>query len=328
MSNLINLISPQVQEQKTQRQIFLRDVIVGLSKTHKQISSKYFYDDHGSKLFNQITQHPDYYLSQCEIDILQENCEELSHLMTKTSFNLIELGPGEGIKSQLLLHTFLQNNLKFTYIPIDISSMYLTHLGNQLKQKMPQVICHSIHADYFQGLEWISQHSNHPNLVLFLGSSIGNYDLNTAQRFLQQLSEILRPQDYIIIGFDLRKDIKTLLRAYDDSDGITREFNLNLLTRVNRELGANFNLDKFYHHATYNVYTGAMESYLISTEPQKIRVEEQIFSLHAYEPILLEQSYKYLLAQIEDLAKGAGLGIIKNYTDTKEYFVDSLLQVC
>ncbi|KTC72480.1 Histidine-specific methyltransferase EgtD [Legionella birminghamensis] len=308
---------------------FMLDVEKGLSGRKKFISSKYFYDAKGSELFNQITRHPDYYLTKCELEILEENKREFASIFGESSFNLIELGPGEGIKSRIFLDQFLKDSLDFTYFTIDISRRYLNQIVKQFHQDLPKLKLIALNSDYFSGLHWLSQRSKRRNVVLFLGSSIGNFNPKDTETFLKNIANDLQNDDYLLIGFDLRKDIDILNKAYNDSDLITRNFNLNLLTRMNRELGAHFDLEKFQHYATYNVYSGAMESYLLSRAKQSIRIDalNRSFNFYEYEPIHVEYSYKYLIDHIEEIAHKSGFEIVKNYMDSKSYFVDSLWRV-
>lgn len=308
---------------------FKIDVLAGLRKARKEINSKYFYDEKGCELFNQITRHPDYYLTNAELEILNTHKQEFSALLSNEPFNLVELGPGEGIKTQILMQQFLSDSLEFTYMPVDISVAYLNKLIYELSQELTEMNFSPIHSDYFNGLKSLNMKSTRRNLVLFLGSSIGNFDPIAIREFLYHLWETLNNGDYVLLGFDLRKDVDVLIRAYNDSDGITREFNLNILKRINRELGGNFNTDKFRHFPTYNVYSGAMESYLLSTETQVVSVEalQQSFSFQAIEPIHVECSYKYLASQIEELARSTGFTYLQNFTDSRQYFLDVLWQV-
>lgn len=305
------------------------DVKCGLERTLKQINAKYLYDEHGSELFNQITRHPDYYLTRTEIEILDTNKQYLSNLVGTVPFNLVELGPGEGIKTEILINQFLHDKRQFSYMPIDISAKYLRVILNNFTSKLPDLEAKAIHADYFVGLEWIRQHSARRNVVLFLGSSIGNFDLQEVKEFLTHLHASLNQDDLVLFGFDLCKDINILLRAYNDSDGITSEFNFNLLRRLNRELGANFDVQKFSHYPTYNVHTNAMESYLISNEEQTVAINAlgRSFQFRAIEPIHIEFSHKYSLRQIQSLAQQAGFKIRENLLDKRQYFVNSLWQV-
>jgi L-histidine Nalpha-methyltransferase len=309
---------------------FKNDVHLGLTKSRKQINSKYFYDEHGCELFNQITRHKDYYLTRSEIEILDHCKEKISHFLSKESFNLVELGPGEGLKTKILMDHFLQKNFNFTYIPIDISTRYLLLLMKQMKQQLPELQLIPVHADYFRGLEWLSAHSCLQNVVLFLGSSIGNFDPTATNEFLLHLREALNEGDYVLLGFDLRKDIEILLRAYNDQSGLTREFNLNLLSRINREFSGNFDLNQFHHYAAYNVYSGAMESYLVSLKRQIVNlgVLNRSYSFEEIEPIHVEYSHKYLFREVEQLAVSSGFEILQNFTDKNQYFLDSLWRVC
>lgn len=308
---------------------FAKELVLGFSQPRKRIQSKFFYDSTGSELFNQITRHPDYYLTRCETEILSTYKNELTELLETAPFNLVELGPGEGTKAEILMSEFCNKNLDFTYIPIDISMQYLKRIAMETTRQIQGLQLMPLHADFFQGLEWLRSHSKRRSVVLFLGSSIGNFDPDETSRFLRHLYASLKRDDFVLIGFDLRKDIDVLLRAYNDCDGITRDFNMNLLKRINRELEADFNLDKFCHYPTYNVYSGAMESYLISIERQTVTIgaASRTFDFEATEPILVEYSHKYLLPQINELAKMSGFNVIRNCTDTRGFFVDVLWRV-
>ncbi len=305
-----------------------KDVIDGFSKPIKSLPSKYFYDDFGSELFNQITAHPDYYLTGCELEILNTAKFKLAKRLGKERFNLVELGPGEGIKTEVLIDHFLQEQMNFTYIPIDISAQYLNKIVTKLDKHQPAIHLLPIHADYFDGLEWLNLESTISNIVLFLGSSIGNFSISEAKDFLCHLKENVHENDYVLIGFDLRKDIDLLMSAYNDSDGITRNFNLNLLHRLNNTLGANFDVNKFKHYATYNVSNAAMESYLVAREAQWVSIPaiQRSYHFDPMDAIHNECSYKYSLAQIEEFAQLAGFKIIEHFFDSKHYFVDSLWQ--
>jgi L-histidine N-alpha-methyltransferase len=308
---------------------FKKDVLEGLSSKNKRIASKYFYDDKGSIIYNKITQHKDYYLTRCELEIIQSYKKHLAELFSGYSINVIELGPGEGIKTEALLKQFKQEDLDFTYMPIDISLDYLVILEKELPLKIPGIDVCAINADFFNGLQWLQDKADKPNLVLFLGSSIGNLDLAATREFLKSLWSVLNKNDYVFIGFDLRKDLTTLMKAYQDSDLLTSDFNLNLLNRLNSELEANFNLNYFEHYAFYNPMLNAMESYIMSTRSQlvNIRALNKVFYFDHYEGIHVEYSHKYTISQINNLALEAGFRVVQNFTDQKNYFVDSLWQV-
>lgn len=319
----------KLEEEYDQEGQFKDDVLNGLSKKNKTIPSKYFYDQKGSDLFNKITLHKDYYLTASELEIINYNKSFLSSLFSSAPFNLIELGPGEGIKTLILLQEFSANGLNFTYLPIDISNDYLKYLNDVLPQKIEGLDVCGINADFFKGLRWLGETSDRRNVVLFLGSSIGNLDLAATRQFLRTLWTTLNHNDYVLIGFDLRKDINVLMKAYDDEDGLTREFNLNLLARINEELGANFNIQFFKHYPVYNPKICAMESYLISTISQIVRIKalDKVFYFDEYEGIHLEYSHKYTLRQIDNFALNAGFKLVSNFVDSKRYFVDALWQV-
>ncbi|MFC2166318.1 L-histidine N(alpha)-methyltransferase, partial [Acidobacteriota bacterium] len=308
---------------------FLIDVLNGLSRNPKTLSSRYFYDERGSKLFQKITQVPEYYLTNCEFDILQMHKDTFSQFMEGDPFNLIELGPGEGQKTEILIEAFLKKQLEFHYIPIDISEAAMKTLVGILNDKYSDLETKGLVAEYFDGLKWLSNTSLRKSMVLFLGSNLGNFDKSGAKDFLRSLWNALNDGDFVVIGFDLKKDIELMLRAYNDSQGVTREFNLNLLRRINRELDGDFDLDKFHFYASYDVFTGAMESYLVSKEKQTVFLREigQTFTFEAWEPIHTEYSYKYLEADIEELAVETGFVIEAQLYDSKKYFVDSIWRV-
>lgn len=316
-------------EQKIVLNEFAKDVLEGFSDEKKHLSAKYFYDRKGSELFNQITRHPDYYLTQCEIEILNTHKKEVSQLFNKEHFNLIELGPGEGIKTQIILEQLVKDSRDFNYIAIDISQKYLNQIQTQIEKYMHPSKIKMLNSDYFQGLDWVKNNSKRRNLVLFLGSSIGNFDTENTKNFLRQVWSNLRDGDYFLIGFDLRKDTEVLIKAYNDKDGITKEFNLNLLSRINRELKGNFDISCFNHFATYDVYTGAMESYLISFKKHEVYIGilNESFNFHEYEPIHVEYSYKFLVSQVEEYAANCGFEVIHHFLDKKEYFLNSLWKV-
>lgn len=311
------------------REVFAVDVLHGLSQVPKTLSSKYFYDTEGSKFFQKITELPEYYLTRCEYEILDAYKGKMVDLVKSNPFNLIELGAGDGKKTNVLLKHFLENNLNFKYVPIDISESSMKELITTLKLKFPKLNTNGLVSEYFNGIKWLGQNDGTKNLVLFLGSNIGNFSKSNSRVFLRSLWNALNHGDYVLIGFDLKKDIKLLLNAYNDSKGITREFNLNLLRRINDELNGNFDISKFEFFANYNVYSGAVESFLLSSEEQEVLVEKigQSFHFESWEPIHTEYSYKYLESDIKKLAEETGFIIREQYYDSKSYFTDSIWQV-
>ena len=311
------------------KEAFARDVLIGLSSNPKRISSKYFYDTEGSRLFQKITDLPEYYLTRCEFEIFEYHKEAIAEILHEESFNLVELGPGDARKTRILLKYFLEEGLDFEYIPIDISESALEGLTASMGVEFPELRVHGLVSEYFNALNWLKNLNHRRNVVLFLGSSIGNFNRDSSRIFLQSLWNCLNPGDYALIGFDLKKDIELLLKAYNDSRGTTREFNLNLLRRINRELCGNFEIDRFRHFASYNVFSGAMESYLVSKEIQTIMVQDigQSFSFDPWEPIHTEYSYKYLESDIVKLAEDTGFAPVEQFYDPAKFFTDVLWRV-
>lgn len=312
---------------------FALDVLQGLSASPKRLSSKYLYDDAGSVLFQRITDLDEYYPTRCEAEILRRHASDIRALIGDAPFNLIELGAGDGRKTRFLLADFLNrpsgHPLDFEYVPIDISEASMETLSAAMQAEFPSLVLKGVVGDYLQGLHWLEETSARRNVILFLGSNIGNYTRAQAQSFLRSLWNTLRGGDAVLIGFDLKKDIEVLLRAYNDSAGITRDFNLNLLHRINRELGGHFDASDFRHYGTYDAVSGAMESFLISRISQEVHIDalHRAFRFEAWEPIHLEYSYKYLTTDIAQLAADTGFSITANFFDLRGYFTDSLWRV-
>jgi dimethylhistidine N-methyltransferase len=306
-------------------------VLEGLSKKPKGLPSRLFYDDRGSELFKQIMQLEEYYPTRCETEILTKHGQKIAGYLGETDFNLVELGCGDGAKTILLLNHFLQNKSTFKFVPLDISSAAVEFLLNNLKNEYGSIPfqVQGLVAEYFQGLGWLTQNASERNMVIFLGSNIGNFGKAIALRFLRHLWHSLNKDDLVLIGFDLKKDLDVLYDAYNDSKGVTKEFNFNVLERINEVLGGDFDRKHFQHQGLYNVQTGAMESYLISEKEQMVTIKEldKSFKFEPWEAIHMEYSYKYLHSDIEFLAKSTGFTILENFSDDKGYFVDSLWKV-
>ncbi len=325
--NIIQLNTQQSTKESEARQ-FALDVLTGLSSSPKAISAKYFYDDYGSELFQKITQTQDYYLSRTEHAILKSIKNELPLQLKDTHIDLIELGAGDGHKTNIIIEGLLNNNIKVNYYPIDISSKAMTLLKPNIV-KHAQLSIKGLIAEYFQGLNHLSNHSEHKKLILFLGSNIGNFNSAAVKNFLNCLWHCANENDLVLIGFDLKKDIDVMTKAYNDSERYTQKFNLNLLTRINRELGGEFDASSFQHLSNYNPIIGAMESYLLSQKKQSVYITalERSFDFNEFEPIHLEYSHKYLESDILDLCENNGFELIKNYTDDSKLFIDSLWKV-
>lgn len=310
-------------------QQFALDVLLGLSQSPKSLPSRYLYDAEGDRIFQRIMELPEYYLTQCEFEIFQTHKDRIADLIGNDRLNLVELGAGNGQKTEVLLEHFLKRGLDFRYVPIDISETAVQGLVGGLHQYSPQLQVEGLVAEYFDGLKWLSNTNDKHNVVLFLGSNIGNFSHSEARVFLHSLWNALNDGDHLLIGFDLKKDIEKLVAAYNDSQGVTAQFNLNLLRRINRELGGDFNLDRFQYYSSYNVFSGAIESYLISCEKQVAHIEilNQSFFFEAWEPVHTEYSHKYLRSDIALLAEETGFEIVAQLCDSRQYFLNSLWQV-
>ncbi len=307
---------------------FAEDVLRGLSATPKFLSSKYFYDDEGSRLFQQIMRLPEYYLTETEFEIFKDQTHAIFEAFTKRNepFDLIELGAGDGAKTSLLVDYFLKQRAAFRYVPIDISAEAINSLTEKFAVRFPDLAMQAEQGDYFQTLKTFQEKTKTRKIILFLGSNIGNFSHEQARNFFRQLRDVMNETDLLFIGFDLQKDPRAILRAYDDAQGVTAAFNLNLLTRINRELGADFDLDCFSHYATYHPIEGAARSFLISRKAQTVSIKnlEKEFRFAEWEPIFMEISQKYSLNLIEELAAASGFQVARNFFDRRNFYADSL----
>ncbi len=306
---------------------FARDVDLGLSSEPKFLPSRYFYDAKGDKLFQQIMRMPEYYLTDCEYEIFdRQKADILRAIYNGQKFNLVELGAGDGYKTKLLLDHFLQNEVDFEYVPVDISKDVLQELKGSLQKQFPALKVSPLNYEYFEALERLNDLDKAPKVILFLGSNIGNFTPERARTFFDKLNTTIQKGDLLLCGIDLKKDPRTILAAYNDPTGITKAFNLNLLTRINRELGGNFKVENFNHYPTYDPFSGEARSYVMSTVDQEVYIEalDKSFRFTHSEPIHTEISRKYSLAEIEKLAQNSGFEWLHHFTDSKGYFVDTL----
>jgi dimethylhistidine N-methyltransferase len=306
------------------------DVARGLSSTPKHLPSKWLYDAEGSRLFRRITELTEYYPTRAEAEILHVHRAEILAGLDGGPLDLVDLGAGDGRKTMLLLEWLRHEGRDFRYVPIDISEAAVRGVVGAVSDKLPGIEVEGLVSQYAAGLDWLrSERGARRRLALFLGSSIGNLTRPQAVTFLRGLARALAEGDHVLIGFDLKKDIGRLVRAYDDRHGVTAQFNLNLLARINRELGGRFDLTKFRHYATWDVVRGAVESWLVSLEPQAVPVEAlgRTFAFEAWEGIHTEHSHKYLESDVIALAVESGFIVEAGFTDRNGWFLDSLWRV-
>lgn len=315
----------------SQTATFALDVLNGLSGKPKTIPSKYLYDEIGSKLFEEITKLKEYYPTQCETEILQKRKKDIFQFTSEEPFRLVELGSGDAHKTKVLLKYFLEKGLTFEYVLVDCCKEMVQQTIKDLKKEFKDFPLNVIGlpVDYSSALAWLKGQNNLRTMTLFLGSSIGNFELQQTEKFLNEMWDALNDGDCVFIGFDLKKNIETLNSAYNDKTGVTREFNLNLLDRMNRELEANFDRKAFIHHSFYNPAQGRMESWIVSSTFQTVTIGklQKSFDFEPWEGIHVENSYKFSLKEIEHLAEKTGFVIDKELLDSKGYFTDAILQV-
>lgn len=307
---------------------FAKDTLEGLSSEEKYLSSKYFYDDRGSKIFQDIMQMPEYYLTDCELEIFKTNKQEILNDFSaqQAHFELVELGAGDGLKTKVLLSYFLSKDIDFKYSPIDISRDAVKNLLSDLKNEIPELKVNGLIGDYFELIKDIKINGYSKKIVLFLGSNIGNFNEQMSVDFFKHLREVLNPQDQVFIGFDLKKDPNIILNAYNDPHGHTSAFNLNLLNRINYELNADFDLANFRHQEVYDLQSGTAKSFLKSLKKQEVEIIDlnEIISFEEGELIFMEMSQKYDMDMIMELAEKSGFEIVRNFYDQRQYFVNSL----
>lgn len=305
---------------------FRRDVTRGLLSQPKRLDAKYFYDENGDALFQAIMKSPDYYLTDCELEIFKDRTAQLAQLLhiDQGPIELIELGAGDASKSIHLLRYLANKQIRFRYIPIDISAHILRVLSQELSQQIPGIQIQPETGEYFDSLHRVTAKSTCRKAVLFLGSNIGNMEKNQAAQFLRRLHQMLQPDDFALIGFDLKKNPQTILRAYQDRAGLTSAFNLNLLQRINRELDADFEVDKFQHFQNYDPLSGACRSFLISLDDQLVHLNGISIPFSANEPIDMEISQKFSHRDISDLAFRSGFRRVGALYDQKQWFVDEV----
>lgn len=313
----------------TKNDPFLRDVNDGLSQHPKYISSHYFYDKAGDELFQQIMAMPEYYLTNSELEIFSEQSEKIIQsfqISTNEEFELIELGAGDGKKTQHLLKTLLDKGFNFKFIPVDISSNSLSVITGRMESLFPNLEIEAQQGDYFQVLDQLFL-SDKPKVILFIGSNLGNMEDNIAARFLQKISQHLKVNEKLLLGVDLIKAKDIVLPAYNDAAGITRDFNLNLLKRINTEFQADFDLDNFEHAPEYTEEEGIAKSFLRSKKKQTVYIKalDKSFNFEEGENIHTEISRKYNDEILKNLLTGSQLEITDKLLDSTNYFADYIL---
>lgn len=308
------------------KRTFGEDLIAGLNQKNKRLHSKYLYDEKGDFLFQQIMKLDDYYLTRSEFEIFSMQAGAISQAFKSdgTNFELVEFGAGDGLKTKILLKALLDQEVDFTYIPIDISKSVLHGLEKDLKSEFPQLKLKIKPGTYFEAINSLSNDIR--KVILFLGSNVGNFTREEANAFIQDLSKSCSPKDLFFIGVDLKKHPQTILNAYNDKQGVTRAFNLNLLKRINNTFAGDFDLQAFDHYPMYDPERGEAKSYLVSRQRQKVCLKDLDFhfELKAGECLFVEVSRKYDLEEIESLAHDNGFEVKKHFMDCKAYFVNSL----
>jgi len=290
---------------------FLRNVVSGLSARPKRLSPKYFYDETGAQLFEKITTLPQYYLTHCELQVLRERAAEIARFFPANSA-LVEFGSGSSRKVRIVLSAAPTIS---AYVPVDISSEMLNHEAENLRRDYPCLNVLPVIADIMQPFSLPAAVADMAHTGFFPGSTIGNLEPHEACSFLRQTGRMLGTGASFIIGVDLVKDAKILNAAYNDRAGVTANFNLNLLARINRELGGNFDLASFSHQAFYNSERHRIEMHLASKKRQKVKVAGRTFDFRAGETIHTENSYKYSVESFAALARGSGWDPVAAWTD-------------
>lgn len=303
----------------TDEQTLAQHVLQGLSAPQKALSSAWFYDDAGSRIFQRIMALPGYYLTRVEHDLLRQRADELAQRIGADHhpLELIELGSGDGEKTLTLCRALHDQGVDFIYRPMDVSTHALAELAQRFERHLPRTAFEPMLADYFEHSPTTSP--NRRQVAMLLGSNLGNLEEGSAVALLQRIRERLRGSDVLLLGLDLMKDPHVIQAAYDDPQGVTAQFNLNLLRRLNRELGMNFDLEAFTHFASYCPLQGVARSFLVSSVQQVVasKVLDREFEFAAGETLYTEQSQKYSPRSIERLARLSGFDSTQLLTDER-----------
>jgi dimethylhistidine N-methyltransferase len=307
---------------------FGEEVASGLSGVPKRLPYRFLYDAAGSQLFEQICDLPEYYLTRAEREILEARADEVAGLFAGP-ITMAELGSGSSTKTRLLIEAFLRRHGRLRYVPVDISRSMLEASALELLESYGGLEVRAIASEYEAGLRHVSAETQRPKLIVWLGSTMGNLQHEEAIGFLKGVRQSMAPADRMLVGIDLRKDPDALEAAYDDAQGVTARFTLNLLERINRELGGHFDLRHFFHRAVYHEPAGRVAIDLVSTRAQRVAVDELEleFEFAEGEAVHVEDSFKYSAQEIGALTAAAGLGVDRSWQDAAARFSLSLLGV-
>lgn len=310
---------------------FIKDIDEGLSKVNKKLPSRYFYDEIGDKLFVEIMNMPEYYLTKAEHEIFKTQTGAIVNQFNvdkNEQIEIIELGAGDGTKTKEILRYMLKNHYNFSYLPVDISQHALSHLEKTLKEEFSALNVKPQQGDYFEVLDNLKKSST-KKVVFFLGSNIGNLEDDEAIRFMKNLSNNLNKGDKLLLGIDIIKPASIVLPAYDDKQKITARFNLNLLNRINKELGANFDIDSFKHQPEYTMEEGIAKSFLVSNKNQQVTITatKKTYHFKAGEKIHTEISRKYNDVTLKGIIADSKFKIVTKFLDSKKYFADYILEI-
>ncbi len=307
--------------------LFRKAVVEGLSARPKQLPSRYFYDTAGDRLFGQIMKSPAYYLTRSERENMPAVARGIADWLGSDSLDLIDLGSGDGVKTEILIEHLIQSNQAMRYFPVDISPGVIVEQKKRLEQGWPALEIQPIAADYIRD-SWVLPQAADKRLFLFLGSNLGNFDQDGEQLLFAMLRRLCRTGDGLLIGLDLAKEPARILAAYNDPEGITARFNLNILERINRELGGNFDLSSFVHYPVYDPLKQEARSHLVCTRRAEFGLSSgEQFSFEAWEAIHTETSRKYQLEKLKSKALSAGFETQKSFVykeDQSEVFADLL----
>jgi dimethylhistidine N-methyltransferase len=316
-------IATTTSESEAALHTMLGDVVDGLSQPQKTLPSKYFYDERGSKLFDDICDLEEYYVTRTESSVMQEQIGEIASVIGSDAL-LVEYGSGSSLKTRFLLRNLI---CPAGYVPIDISGDYLSQVGLSLQAEFPQIEVMTVVADFTKYFEIPSSETPESRRVIYFpGSTIGNFQRSDAKTLLAGMADNAGVDGGVLIGVDLNKDRDVLRAAYNDSKGVTAEFNFNVLRRINDELGGGFNLDHFRHEATFNDDLSCIEMHLVSTRRQTVNVCKYSFEFEENESILTEYSHKYTVDSFTQMSSEVGLGVKNVWTDANDMFAVMYLE--